>query len=110
MYLEISKIWKQVKQQKVKMIKWITMVKSLFNFEIVFLFNHSDEDDPAAAKLQSKKEKLKSTFDAEYDQSKEPDSTYLDDLQKEVDMQTKVLLNSSFNHFNKSLLVKSIGI
>src|SRR5438045_2878987 len=46
--------------------------------------------DDEESKLQDKKAKLKSTFDAEYDQSKDPDSAYLDELKKEVEIQTKV--------------------
>ncbi|CAF0894337.1 unnamed protein product [Adineta steineri] len=49
-----------------------------------------EEKDPEDAKLQNKKAKLKSQFDTEYDQSKEPDSKYLDELRKEVDIQTKL--------------------
>lgn len=62
-------------------------------------FNCLDEDEEEdKSKLQAKKAKLKSAFDAEYDQSKEPDSAYLDELKKEVEIQTKVLfLLSSFS-------------
>jgi ribosome biogenesis protein BMS1 len=49
-------------------------------------------DDNEESKLQDKKAKLKSEFDAEYDQSKDPDSAYLDELKKEVEIQTKVIL------------------
>ncbi|CAF0719294.1 unnamed protein product [Adineta ricciae] len=56
--------------------------------------DEGDEDgggkDDEEAKLRSKKAKLKSTFDAEYDQSKDPDSKYLDELKKEVEIQTKL--------------------
>ena len=56
-----------------------------------------DEKSDEPSKLQAKKAKLKSAFDAEYDQSKEPDSAYLDDLKKEVELQSKVpLLSSDF--------------
>ncbi|CAF4234077.1 unnamed protein product [Rotaria sp. Silwood2] len=48
------------------------------------------EDDEEKTQLEAKKAKLKSAFDAEYDQSKDPDSTYLDELKKEVDIQTKL--------------------
>ena len=49
-----------------------------------------DEDEDEEEKLKEKKEKLKSQFDAEFDQSKEGDSTYLDELKKEVEIQSKV--------------------
>ncbi|CAF1546385.1 unnamed protein product, partial [Adineta steineri] len=52
--------------------------------------DEDEEKDPEDAKLQNKKAKLKSQFDTEYDQSKEPDSKYLDELRKEVDIQTKL--------------------
>ncbi len=55
-----------------------------------YLDDEEEEDNPKETKLQAKKAKLKSAFDAEYDQSKEPDSTYLDELKKEVEIQTKV--------------------
>ena len=56
-------------------------------------FDDDDEEgegDDEETKLKTKKAKLKSAFDAEYDQSKEPDSAYLDELQKEVEIQSKV--------------------
>ena len=52
--------------------------------------NEEDVDDSAEQSLQEKKAKLKSQFDAEYDQSKDPNSAYLDDLKKEVDLQSKL--------------------
>ncbi len=62
-----------------------------FNFFIFYFvyYNYLDED-AEETQLQDKKAKLKSAFDAEYDQSKEGDSTYLDELKKEVEIQTKV--------------------
>ncbi|CAF1070682.1 unnamed protein product [Rotaria sp. Silwood1] len=48
------------------------------------------DDDEEKTKLEAKKAKLKSLFDAEYDQSKDPDSAYLDELKKEVEIQTKL--------------------
>lgn len=50
----------------------------------------NDDDEDKTKDLQAKKAKLKSAFDAEYDQSTDPDSKYLDDLKKEVEIQTKV--------------------
>ena len=62
-----------------------------------------NDKDPEKAKLLDKKAKLKSRFDAEYDQSREPDSAYLDELKKEVDLQSKVPIRFSshipLNHF-----------
>ncbi len=68
-----------------------------FYRKVFFKFNCLDEeeeegDDNEESKLQDKKAKLKSEFDAEYDQSKDPDSAYLDELKKEVEIQTKVIL------------------
>ncbi|CAF4458358.1 unnamed protein product, partial [Rotaria magnacalcarata] len=40
-------------------------------------------DNKEKTKLETKKANLKSVFDAEYDQSKDPDSGYLDELKKE---------------------------
>ena len=61
------------------------------------------------SKLQAKKAKLKSAFDAEYDQSKDPDSGYLDELKKEVEIQTKVISPFIALIFLQShFLVKSI--
>lgn len=58
-------------------------------------FDDDDDDEGEGkskeTKLQAKKAKLKSAFDAEYDQSKDPDSGYLDELKKEVETQSKVL-------------------
>lgn len=97
----ILKIWKQVKQAKEKkMRKWILMVGSRFFFSISIFchFNdlddndENDNDEDEIAKLEAKKANKKSAFDAEYDQSKDPDSAYLDELKKEVEIQTKVLL------------------
>ena len=56
-----------------------------------------NDNDPETAKLLDKKAKLKSRFDAEYDQSKEPDSAYLDEMKKEVDLQSKVPIRCSFS-------------
>jgi hypothetical protein len=65
------------------------------------LLKYLDEEDKndEESKLQAKKAKLKSTFDAEYDQSKEPDSAYLDELKKEVELQTNVLFSISLISF-----------
>jgi len=52
--------------------------------------DEEEEDNSKETKLQAKKAKLKSAFDAEYDESKDPDSGYLDELKKEVEIQTKV--------------------
>lgn len=50
-----------------------------------------DEDgDPKMKELEKKKAKLKSQFDAEFDQSKDPDSGYLEKLKEEVEVQGKV--------------------
>lgn len=65
-------------------------------------YDDDDDDDDdknkegEEKKLQDKKAKLKSAFDAEYDQSKEPDSAYLDELKKEAEIQTKVIISSFF--------------
>ncbi|CAF4366192.1 unnamed protein product, partial [Rotaria sordida] len=53
-------------------------------------YDDNEEDDSEKTKLENKKAKLKSIFDAEYDQSKDPDSAYLDELKKEVEIQTKL--------------------
>ena len=53
--------------------------------------------------LQVEKVKLKSRFDAEYDQSKDPDSAYLKEMQQEVDLQSKVTV--SFFLFPATLTV-----
>ncbi|CAF4492477.1 unnamed protein product, partial [Rotaria magnacalcarata] len=64
-----------------------------------------DEDDnKEKTKLETKKANLKSVFDAEYDQSKDPDSGYLDELKKEVEIQTK-LNRSEFENMPDDLRV-----
>jgi hypothetical protein len=90
------------------------MVKQNISIEILLkLFDCLDEeeegdDDNEKSKLQAKKAKLKSAFDAEYDQSKEPDSAYLDDLKKEVEIQTKVTFLFVSLSLKSHFLVKSI--
>jgi len=96
--------------------RWIMMVKQNISIEILLkLFDRLDEqeeeegdDDNEKSKLQAKKAKLKSAFDAEYDQSKEPDSAYLDDLKKEVEIQTKVTFLFVPLSLKSHFLVKSI--
>jgi hypothetical protein len=80
--------------------------KTKYFYRRFFSFDCLDEDeeegdgDTKESKLQAKKAKLKSAFDAEYDQSKDPDSGYLDELKKEVDIQTKVIFPFSRFHFS----------
>jgi hypothetical protein len=72
-----------------------------------------DDDEQVESDLQAEKVKLKSRFDAEFDQSKDPDSTYLNELQQEVELQSKVLLSFSLSlvpSLYRSVLVESIGI
>ncbi|CAF1346890.1 unnamed protein product [Rotaria magnacalcarata] len=61
-------------------------------------------DNKEKTKLETKKANLKSVFDAEYDQSKDPDSGYLDELKKEVEIQTK-LNRSEFENMPDDLRV-----
>ena len=49
-----------------------------------------DDEEKTTGKLQEKKAKLKSQFDEAFDQSKDTDSKYLDELKREVEMQSKV--------------------
>jgi len=48
------------------------------------------EEEKTEENLREKKAKLKSKFDEEFDQSKDGDSTYLDELKKEVEIQSKL--------------------
>jgi hypothetical protein len=75
--------------------------------------NISDVDGRESSALRTKKANLKSQFDAEYDQSKDGESAYLDELKKEVELQSHVRTRSTgdFDGLDRdSFLVESVGI